>query len=552
MKKITLFFLFTTQITISQAVAPYFQDFNGIVAGGDNSSIVANWDQYFFGATTSDGDIWNGWSLNPGLAPGSEEYTLYHDDDETTAGTGVDDWFVLHLDCSQLVEPLFSFLEFQTYPASYYDFHGVYYSEDYNPTSGAGASQPNGTWVELAQGVAPINTPTLREFSIPNSATAIAFKFTGEYADNWFIDDVSISEGSGVCPSPSITAWTMTSDGVDFDGNNSAAVSGYQVEYSTSTFTPGDGTATVYEFDSFPHSMTGLESGTTYYFAMRSDCGDDSFSDWIGAPDEWSTPNCQTSYSLPYFNDFEDFTSWQTCNFYFDSDGDGNFWVNANYDTDDDTIGDDRCAASFSYINEVGALTPDNWFIVGPIDLTTVSDATMSWNVRGADANWCAENYTVYVGVYPTVNNLLASSISYNETIVSGGDACGAWGDRSFDISAAAGTLAYVGFRHHDVTDQFVLNIDNLSVTSESLGLSDINEIDVNYTYNKSTKIVTINSPNSTLSELIVYNMLGQVVIQKSSESNSDTINMSNLDKGVYLVKVLSDNGANIIRLINN
>ena len=46
--------------------------------------------------------------------------------------------------------------------------------------------------------------------------------------------------------------------------------------------------------------------------------------------------------------------------------------------------------------------------------------------------------------------------------------------------------------------------------------------------------------------------MLGQVVIQKSSESNSDTINMSNLNKGVYLVKVLSDNGANIIRLINH
>ncbi|MFL2621536.1 MAG: T9SS type A sorting domain-containing protein [Flavobacteriaceae bacterium] len=554
MKKITLLFLFTTQITMSQAVAPYFQDFNGIVAGGDNSSIVANWDQYFFGATTSDGDIWNGWSLNPGLA-GTEDYTLYHDDDETTAGTGVDDWFVLHLDCSTLIEPLFSYLEFQTFATTWYDFHGVYYSEDYNPSNGnAGDNEPNATWVELTQGYAPINTPTLREFSIPSTATAIAFRYTGEYADNWFIDDVSISEGSGVCPSPSITAWTMTSEGVDFDGNNNAAISGYQVEYSTSTFTPGDGTATVYEFDSFPHSMTGLEAGTTYYFAMRSDCGDGLFSDWIGAPDEWSTPNCQTSYSLPYFNDFEDFASWQTCNIYFDSDGDGNFWVNANYDTDDDGVGDDRCAASFSYLNEVGAITPDNWFIVGPIDLSNVNDATMSWNVRGADPSWCAENYTVYVTTgEPTIANFTASGIFFNEAIVSGGDACGAWGERTLDISLAAlASETYIGFRHHGVTDQFVLNIDNLSVTSQSLGLSDVNEIDVNYTYNKSTKIVTINSPNSTLSELIVYNMLGQVVIQKSSESNSDSINMSNLQKGVYLVKVLSDNGANIIRLINH
>ena len=84
MKKITYLFLLllTAQLANSQAVAPYSQDFNGIVAGGDNSSIVANWTQYSYGAATNDGDIWNGWSLNPGLAPSSDAYTLYHDDDD--------------------------------------------------------------------------------------------------------------------------------------------------------------------------------------------------------------------------------------------------------------------------------------------------------------------------------------------------------------------------------------------------------------------------------------------------------------------------------------
>ena len=51
----------------------------------------------------------------------------------------------------------------------------------------------------------------------------------------------------------------MTGDGAIFDGNNQDGITGYQIEYSTSTFTPGDGTASVYEFDSFPHTMTGLE-----------------------------------------------------------------------------------------------------------------------------------------------------------------------------------------------------------------------------------------------------------------------------------------------------
>ena len=36
--------------------------------------------------------------------------------------------------------------------------------------------------------------------------------------------------------------WSMTDYGSIFDGNNQDGVIGYQIEYSTSTFTPGDGT----------------------------------------------------------------------------------------------------------------------------------------------------------------------------------------------------------------------------------------------------------------------------------------------------------------------
>ena len=90
------------------------------------------------------------------------------------------------------------------------------------------------------------------------------------------------------CYVPAITAWTMTLDGVTFDGTNVDEAIGYTLEYSETTFTPGDGTVTVYEFDSFPHTLTGLSEVTTYYFAMQSNCGD-SVSDWIGSPDEWTT-----------------------------------------------------------------------------------------------------------------------------------------------------------------------------------------------------------------------------------------------------------------------
>ena len=122
-------------------------------------------------------------------------------------------------------------------------------------------------------------------------------------------------------------------------------------------------------------------------------------------------------YSLPYLYDFQDASIWD-CNYFYDSDNDGNSWGIGVMDEDGDGLNNNRFAVSASWISGVGAVSPDNWIIVGPIDLTQVTDANMTWDVRGIDSSWCQENYTVYVGTEPTPSNLTASSISYNETIL--------------------------------------------------------------------------------------------------------------------------------------
>ena len=85
----------------------------------------------------------------------------------------------------------------------------------------------------------------------------------------------------------------MGLDSVSFDGTSDSNISSYTVEYSETTFVPGDGTATSsVTFESFPYTLTGLVPGTTYYFAMQSDCGEGLLSDFIpsnDAPAEWST-----------------------------------------------------------------------------------------------------------------------------------------------------------------------------------------------------------------------------------------------------------------------
>ena len=86
------------------------------------------------------------------------------------------------------------------------------------------------------------------------------------------IEEESIVGQCPSCPMPIITSWNMTLDGVSFDGTNQDDILSYTVEYSETTFTPGDGTANSYTFDTFPNTMTGLSTGTTYYFAMLATC----------------------------------------------------------------------------------------------------------------------------------------------------------------------------------------------------------------------------------------------------------------------------------------
>ena len=360
--------------------------------------------------------------------------------------------------------------------------------------------------------------------------------------DTWtYLGSHEIETTQDECPIPVITTWSMTGDGVNFDGTNQDGVTGYQIEYSTSTFTPGDGTATVYEFDAFPHTMTGLQPSTTYYFTIRSICGD-NYSEWEqnpnnngDGPDAYTTTTCPSSYSLPYLNDFNDPVAWTSCQTFNDNDGDGNFWFYQAFDADTA----DLSANSASYINGVGPLTPDNWVIMGPIDLTNHTDALLEWEVRGFDANWCNENYSVYVGSSNNYSDLLGSSVSYTETI--SGDACGSWANRSLDISAATGDLVYIGLRHHGVTDMYILNIDNVSVTSSTMSNEDFTLDNIEYTFNQDTNILRITS-TEVLSNIKIYNMLGQEVLNNKLNQTSESVDLSDLSNAVYIVNIEGNN----------
>jgi hypothetical protein len=556
MKKITLLFIISLIFNFSSAqiVAPWSENFNQINDGSGWSLMLnqeGGWAQWRVdGDLGGDGDIWHGWSLNPGIAPGDDAipgyedaYTLYHDDDQPPFGS-VNDWIITPvLDCTELSSPAVSFVEYQTYDSSYYEFHAVYYSEDYD-----GTNKETATWVELQNGPAPIGTPTTVEHVIPSTTTAIAWQYQGNYADNWFIDDVFVGDISGICPAPQINSWTMTADGVVMDATNDSSIQSYVLEWNATSFVPGDGTASgSATFDSFPYTLTGLEEGS-YYFAMQSVC-EDGQSDWIG-PDNWTVGElCSEVYSLPYLNDFNSVPEfWTACQSFEDADADGNFWQYINYTADE--LGD-YVAMSASW--DGSPLTPDNWLVMGPVDLTSSNDAELTWKVRGIDSGYCEENYSVYISTYSNSGSILGdeNAVVYNETISSLlGDGCGTtFGERSIDISNAAGNLVYIALRHHDVTDMYHLNIDDVAVTSSTMSIDEI-ELGIIHSYDKTSKLLKIQSSSDLITGVEIYDLNGRMIQSNFGNEPSMMISFESFENGIYIVNVSTEVGQKSIKLL--
>lgn len=161
-----------------------------------------------------------------------------------------------------------------------------------------------------------------------------------------------------------------------------------------------------------------------------------------------------------YFSD--DFSSGNLNNWTLvDSDGDGSQWMIRDYN--DGVQEEHASSASWNPSSETpaGALTPDNWMISSGISIPTgATNVFLSWKVYAQDQSWAAENYTVYVATANDVATLSASTVNFNEVI---GTSTG-YLNRTLDVSSFAGQTVYIGFRHHNVTDQFRMNIDDVTV----------------------------------------------------------------------------------------
>lgn len=252
--------------------------------------------------------------------------------------------------------------------------------------------------------------------------------------------------------------------------------------------------------------------------------------------------NAQTTL---FFDDFDDgdISDWNL----IDADQDGYDWVPA-----------DMSAATPAYLGMRsqswdalgGPLTPDNWAISPGIDVGLGGNTiTLSWEIIARDPAWDQEKYAVYVSNGNSDSDMLLTTPVMVENNLDGVNTLTL---RQVTLPSNLTGTIYVGFRHYDVSDQFVIDVDNVTVTSTPLKTDDFFASNFSIAPNPASDYFTISTKNNiTVENVQIMDMNGRVVknIQNSFDNQSN-ISISDLNTGVYFVKVKSQNGVGTSKIV--
>ena len=242
-----------------------------------------------------------------------------------------------------------------------------------------------------------------------------------------------------------------------------------------------------------------------------------------------SAIDCSGAQTLPFTEGFESDLNecWQN----IDNDGDGNVWRSEEGTSEKPAHSGSFSYTSESYINYVGALTPDNWLIT-PALAIPAEGATLAWWVAAQDSDYPADHYEVKVSTSTTLSSF---TTVHDETIASGD-----WEGRSVNLNNYAGQTIYIAFVHNNCTDNFRMKIDDISVTP-GVGIND-NENNVSIYPNPANNVINVNAA-SNINTVEVFNMMGQKVAAFDANDTNVQINTTALSNGMYMMRITTENG---------
>lgn len=326
---------------------------------------------------------------------------------------------------------------------------------------------------------------------------------------------------AGVVPTgSSLVSGTFTLTNVGVGTLTCSGITGLSAPFTTN-FTPASvsltaGQSSTFTFTFAPTTATPVSQTVT----IATNAGN------VNIALTGSGIDCNTITTFPWSEGFENAGAMPSCWAVNDADGDSFNWRVES--TGYAPHGGTYSVVSASWDNV--ALTPDNYLITPKFAINS-ADLNLHFWSAGQDVDYPAEHYSVMVSTTGTAPADFTEI--FNETLSDT-----AYHQISLPLTSYNGQQIYIAFRHWNTTDMFNLKLDDISIDNvSSVGIKEVNTNLVSVFPNPANNRLYINAKNVNTVE--IFNLTGARV---ANYGNQNTINISDLAQGTYLVKVITDN----------
>jgi hypothetical protein len=312
------------------------------------------------------------------------------------------------------------------------------------------------------------------------------------------------------------------------------------LEYGAYNYTVGTGT-TLTSVTS-PYTLSGLTDSTVYDYYVRTNCGS-GYSIWNG-PYAFNT--LFTPANVPYNTSFEQeqlpFVGWST--------------PNTTPVTGDWSIGNYGAGVLVQDgVSSVASITPattaaDNWMFSRGMNLVGGSLVTITYYISNYQATTTATgSYQLTVGNAQSIasqTQVLATETGLNVA---------AFTLKTFTFTPATSGVYYFGFRNNtpaNATGTHALIVDNFSVSQV---LSNDKFIESNFSIYPNPVKSTLNIQNELFNEsfnVTISDLNGRTIKNINSSNNDLTIDMNDIQNGIYLVSVKTEKGSFVKKIVKN
>ena len=483
---------------------------------------------------------------------GGDNY-LQHIDYTAPTSAGYENWVLTPtFDLSGATSPELNYWE-HVHWQSWAEGHEVFYSTDYvdNGSTSDTSDVTAATWTLLNDaifdnvnydqyytgcGCDPTNVWGEGTFALPtDAAVTVAFKYTGDNASDWLLDDISVIDTA-----VSSANWSVSVNGTDatlsitaYNFTVGAAGDGYDGHWHYTL----DGGSAVMVYDTNDVSLTGLANGVHTIVAWLTDDNHQALSPTVEETITFTA--FDGTGSFPWSDDFEtgDFSAgWTT---YAATGAPASLWLASG--SQNNTSG-----GTYSALHTYGAVadgTYDSYLISPTFDLSGASSPIVSYSDR---VNWTGDadvHSLVYSEDYDGSNLDTATWVVLND-ILGSEDAWVANGPYALPTT---GTVT-IAFRYQGVYAAEWW-IDDVSLEEDTMSIDDVDVLDMRiYPNPVDGNFVTILSPINGIKYIQVFDINGRMVIDTAI--NNNMLDVSSINSGFYMIKVTINGQSKISKLV--